>query len=708
VKKLFELLRQHQTLIGFILIYFAAFTFRNAVAQRDLDKMEQTSGCRFAPFLAESAVMYSYINACADGKDIAASDPALPALQHRKTCEQMTLSLEYAGGWLLKLRRALCNTPPEGEYERSYAESRFIRYAFSAFIALAPAMIFLALRLLKLPWILAVAGALVNTFSPAALGRYTGQDLIKGAAAWPFLCAYIACYAGVLCCRSRNKWFLAGAAVCCVLSFIAWDASQIVIGLLALSAAGLNLLSNRSSRKERDFWLITFVAAALTCLLHPYYRVHGTMFSPVMLLALPLAALLNMLPEKCRRLHRAIVLAALIFASTAITLAVSQFQVNYSHFAELICAKLKFANTLPDDPEQLTFDQRYLWTPELHSADWRITRVIYPAALPLLLISALLISALWLRGAIRKKSPLKLRQARGLRCGQYLFLTAIAFILYIYFMRFRDITMLFGAIALAVTVHALQKFSAARVWRWTLTILLLGAVVLEFRTACRTTRGYPETLRATANMLKALRQYDLEGKTILSDMQSSAYIKGYTNAGILIQPKYELPEVRKLTQEYMQKYFHASLDEFAIFCSDNQVKFVLVHIPVTLTPPSVKYSCTYIANVKKLRADSAAVKLTIDQYASENFYEITLPEAAGGNAGYRFYYFVSPAQRAEAQRLCRQAKQLFELGYTKQARKLIAQAYRKAPGPGAIYNEYARICRRVPPELKLKKKFDAK
>ena len=131
VKKIFDFSKKFSAIILFLAIIVAAFAFRSSVARRDTAKLEQAIGARFAPYLVESAVMYSYINKVADGESIAEVDHSLPAMQNFKAAEQMSFSLEYAGGWLLRLYRYIYGKTPPGAYEQSYEESRFLRNAFA-------------------------------------------------------------------------------------------------------------------------------------------------------------------------------------------------------------------------------------------------------------------------------------------------------------------------------------------------------------------------------------------------------------------------------------------------------------------------------------------------------------------------------------------------------------------------------------------------
>ena len=694
VKKIFDFSKKFSAIILFLAIIVAAFVFRSSVARRDTAKLEQAIGARFAPYLVESAVMYSYINKVADGESIAEVDRSLPAMQNFKAAEQMSFSLEYAGGWLLRLYRYIYGKTPPGAYEQSYEESRFLRNAFAWYIALLPAFIFLALRLAKVPVCIALAAALLEVFSAAALGRYTGQDLIKGAFALPIFGAYLAASSGALYGSQKIRRFaLIAAALTAAAAVASWDASQMLLGLLALSEMIRAVITNRSSRKRRDLWLMTFLAVTLTALCVPYNRAHGTFFSPVLLGLIPGAILMNIKYSRANRLCKIgllILLAITAFAGGKL----SPFAGNYGHFAELVSAKIRFFNRLPADPGLLTFNQRYLWTPELHSASWKITRMIFPALLYLLPAAWLgyIVQSIYLK---KQRRFTLIRRVRSWEITQWVLLTVIAAVMYAYFMRFRDITVIFAVMATAFLFTSLYRQSSSRVWHAILLVILLGAVAVEWRQSRRLQRGYPQGLHYTAEMLRYLRQYDLAGKVFLSDMQTSTMLKGYTNASILVQAKYELPEVRKITEEFILTFFNRPIAEFADFCYRNKVDYVLVHLPTVTTPLREPYSYRYISNRPKLRRTAAAGILASGAPA-ENFFEIALPAKITNINGYRLYRFVSSKDLKQAAELTDLALEEYYLGKRKRARKLIRQAVKLAPGLNSSYKAYVLICRRLP------------
>ena len=698
LKKIIDFLGSKQTLIVFLLIFVLGGLFRNHIAQRDLQGLEKAAQAKFAPFLVESAVMYSYMNKFADGEDIAAVDPALPAVSHRPAAEQMSLSLEYAGGWLLRLRRMICAPGAEGEYERSYDESRFIRLMLTWYLALVPALIFLMLRFFKVSTIVAAASALGYSCSVAALGRYTGQDLIKGAFALPLLAGFLCAYAAALRGRYRTpEVACAVGALCAAGAVVSWDAAQFTIGLLALMEIGYALFSGRISSKRRDFFLLTHIALALVAVLVPYHRAHGFIFSPTMLLVLPGAWLVNLMPVKRRRLKQIAVLAILATASWILA-AVSPFSGNYEHFGALMRAKLRFLNQLPANPSLLTFDQRYLWTPEMHSATWKITTVIFPGMLPLLAV--ILVAAIVKYVLCRKKSHFTLtRQVQNYEFIRFALLTVIAFVLYIFLMRFRDLTMLFAAIALPLGVTFVMT-KGRKAWNLLLVLLIIAAAAMEFGTALQVRRKYPQSITHSAALLKELRKYTFKNQTILSDMQSSTFLKGYTDASILVQAKYELPEIRQLTQDFVLKIFRAPQKEFVQFCARNNVNYLLIHMPVITTPVNIPYSYRYMAACKDLIPGTTAFAIAGGGNLRSNFYEVDLPESISKVYGYRLFYFTPPENVAKARQLTERALELYYLGKRNAAQKMIRRAYVMAPGQGKIYEAFTIICRRPPPALK--------
>ena len=54
IKKILNFAGKFRMIFGILLIFFVSYAFRNAVAERDLQKLEAAAGCKFAPFLVRS------------------------------------------------------------------------------------------------------------------------------------------------------------------------------------------------------------------------------------------------------------------------------------------------------------------------------------------------------------------------------------------------------------------------------------------------------------------------------------------------------------------------------------------------------------------------------------------------------------------------------------------------------------------------------
>ncbi|MBO5722977.1 MAG: hypothetical protein J6S19_07675, partial [Lentisphaeria bacterium] len=279
----------------------------------------------------------------------------------------------------------------------------------------------------------------------------------------------------------------------------------------------------------------------------------------------------------------------------------------------------------------------------------------------------------------------------------------------IYFMRFRDMTMFFGVLLLGTLCSAFSKrINFRKAGFYILLLIMLAVVVVEWETSRQLKRAYPEGMKYTADLIQFLRKHDLSGKIVLTDMQNSAMLKSYTDASILIQAKYELPAVRQLTREYLTSFFNAPLEEFAEFCDQNDVDYLLIHLPIITTPAQEPYSYRYMVCANTLKADSAAVRLGMKKGIEKNFYEITLPDSVRNINGYRLYKFIPNRQIEKAEKLSNTAlKNYSKNPRSSLARRQIRRAYRMAPGPGKIYENYAVIRRAIPPEIKLKKRSAA-
>ncbi len=90
-------------------------------------------------------------------------------------------------------------------------------------------------------------------------------------------------------------------------------------------------------------------------------------------------AFFQKIPKFLPRLVIALILPLLLYWGWSHTVNTPEYASNYSHFAEVMKAKLEFFNVKPADPAKLSYDARMLWTPSMHSATWDILISFFPS-----------------------------------------------------------------------------------------------------------------------------------------------------------------------------------------------------------------------------------------------------------------------------------------------------------------------------------------
>ncbi|MFA7232469.1 MAG: hypothetical protein WC071_14445, partial [Victivallaceae bacterium] len=356
----------------FALCVLFAFFIRSAICEREVSREKILTGNDFAPFQVESAMMYSYVNAVADGKSIAGVDSGLVGMNEYTVAEQMSLGLEYYLGWGIRTKRLLLNTPAidpkNSACENNPADTAQMRSLLRFWVCFIPGFIFLWLIFAGCPWPLAIFGAALYAVAPAAVARYTGQDLLKGEFGLPFLVAAFAFAQFSANRKTIAGLSLTGLAIFCATAF--WDAPQLCIGLWGVLEILRLAAKGEVSANRRHLFITVYVAMALSAVLIPYNRAHAFILSPVILAVWPTLIALSFLHfNNLKKRFAGIIVVCLFFAVIWQTISSnSRFAGNYSHFSSLTAAKLKFFNVKPENPTQLNFEQRFLWTPSLDSA----------------------------------------------------------------------------------------------------------------------------------------------------------------------------------------------------------------------------------------------------------------------------------------------------------------------------------------------------
>jgi hypothetical protein len=107
--------------------------------------------------------------------------------------------------------------------------------------------------------------------------------------------------------------------------------------------------------------------------------------SPLLLVLLPSLLTVLLCGRKSPRMRvpgrllLTLLLPGILFLGWNFCIKTPRYVSHYSHFSELTRAKIKFHNVKPRDPDLLSYDARMMWTPAMHSADWKILTTFFPS-----------------------------------------------------------------------------------------------------------------------------------------------------------------------------------------------------------------------------------------------------------------------------------------------------------------------------------------
>ncbi len=675
-------LSRRSILILFLVAFAATFAVRTIICQRDVASMREATGSNFTPFLVESSIMYSYVLAAAyDKGGIPEYDKNLAAMENVKLTEQMPIGLEPFLGYGLKVKNALPGL-------NKLTDPDFVRFQARLWVSLAGGMVLLWLLALRIPAGWSLFGALLYAVAPAAVARATGQDLLCEVMALPFLVAAFAFSAWYL---RRPRKIHAVAFMISIFGAVAfWDISQFVFAVWALLELVRSFIDSRPRKRRFTLFLLCYVVLIMTSILVPYHRAHGMILSPMLLVLFPVVICLN-IPFKRRRIYAAAALLGLGLVWLGISYN-SSFSGNYSHFAELIKAKLKFMNVKPKNPALLNFEARVLWTPALHSADWRQVLYNFPGAL-------------WVTGVLFLAGLFFRKFRRQFHNPQYFLPPVMAllfFVIFIFLFRFHVLAVIFLSVACAMT-FALWSRMLRR--RWQRIVLILAAALtfyaetdtLFFRLV-RSYQGF--SLPEISELMRFLNDSKIRDRVVLSSMELSPMVKAYTDAAIVVQPKFEFPQTRDIFRTYVDSLFSPRQEDFIQFCNRYNVDFYVYYLGTGLGPMHM-YSYRYMAAANVVPATSAAYLLDTNALRMKNFYEISTPRSYRFHQKFRVFRFIKPADVERSRITAELALEAWEEGRYELARKLARAAYLLNPNSEDAYLVYYKVFDRVPlPSIK--------
>ncbi len=673
-----------------------AYTYRGVLAAKELHNLQVMSGGSFKPYAIEGGIMYGYVRRIANGETVA-MDTQLPDV-NASVAAQMSLGLERFLGYGLKVRRFFTGTggieADNCKYEDSPAETEFMRKQLLAWICLIPAGVSLLLLCSGSGWWPAFIGGVLNAVAVAAMARYTGENLLKGNFAFPILVWILTCQCAYI--TRPRRWKLLLISLLTYMAAANWDATQLFLGLWGLVELGRLVWTGEPCRRKGRVFLAVWCGLLLAGACSPYGRLHNLLLSPAVMAVYPLVLVGNF--SKIKRLKFRILtpLLLLIWYFAAFC---SQFGADYSHFTELFWAKLQYLNVKPSHPGELNFSQRYLWTPALNSTSFAEFRVMFPwCMIPLAVL--LLIGAscrFWRR-----------QWAKIPFSGAWVVMWVIYTWLFILFFRFSIFAALFYGILIALAVVPWYK-RFGKIGKIVIIVLLLALVVWpEISWRSKLERKQPSNLQPAAELVAYLRTLNLNNTVILANMDTGGMIKGYCNAAIVVQPKFELAAVRKTVEEYTTLLFDADESKFAAWCGQKGIKFfiysrgtadwsrsqeLLVQSGRSDLPELLPhiYSARYMADCLILPHNSIAYKAEFTPLSSPYLSIMAVPnEYQGLLAGYYIFKVITAEDRFLAEFDADEALAALADYDFQAAARLAYKAYYSCPSE-YTYQAYCRV-----------------
>jgi hypothetical protein len=434
----------------------------------------------------------------------------------------------------------------------------------------------------------------------------------------------------------------------------------------------------------------------LAGLANPYLRTHGFLFSPVcaMLLA---RSLIYAFPRSGVR--RGWILGLGVMGGWI--LLGRLFVENYSHFGELLSAKLQFRNVKPEDPSVLTYIQRIMWTPALHSTTWALHAAYFPLLLWLGVPAAV-------RGVFKREEDSAGRaesfDGSWRAVGIYALVTLPVYVL---FFRFHVFLVLFMAVSLGMGVARMARLDHA----WLRHILPLGVLLLlpgveayhllvyeppemaDRAGQQAVVRSLVQDLGISApnaelpdnrwaaahklhyvyieDLLKALRD-DLpeldplaapgEKGPVLANFGVSGTVLTYTGLPIVLHPKFETPGIRQRVHDF---YHHLYLEPEADFrdWAVRQGARYYLHRKGSFAGGDLRNSAPYMVDALDPPPDAAW--RTLEEHPEQATWFMPLPLS---NPLYRLYRIVHPEDVKMAQSFTLLARKHFVAGDLARAR----------------------------------------
>ena len=640
----------------------------------------------FMPFTIESAMMFGYTQDIAAGKGVPSSDKNLHGLEDIPPYSQMIMALEWFLGWGYRAKSLIFKdpapTPQEKRFQDNVYLAQWASFQLRAWISLSSGFIFLLLLTLRCRRSLALAGGLLHAVAIAAIARSTGQDIIRGNFALPLVTAFLLLLYS--CCTRPAKWkyLLLGLGVFGL--FSSWDLSLGFLSAIVIFELFRYLLSGKISTCRRNCWIIISASVVLSSILIPFNRTYDLIMSPLIVILLP-SLLFTFIfggkykkPGFRRRLPATLLLPCLLLLLWNFCVKTPRYVSHYSHFGDLTAAKLKFNNIKPRDPDLLTYDARMMWTPAMHSANWKILVTYFPSLgvipgirTPLKMLNTAIaflpfsLTLFYLLLLLAPFPPVIYRfVCRGMPRSFFFFtFTGVFTIGFLYIVRYHEFLIIFLILSLMLLCDDYLRglvFWSKQLTKRTVCLIARGAVwtllvilfLLESVVSLAGRRRYSSDvhLRETALLIEWFRKSRVEGKCVITDFTVGPMLKCYAGSAIALQPQFGLERIRRPTQLYLNLIYHGTELQLAKFCNDLNADFFIFNEGY-LGPMHI-YSERYIAAAKTIRGDSPVNLMKYHSNKLSWFYKIEPPPRfLPVSAIYSVFRVIKPKDRMASMKL---------------------------------------------------------
>ena len=502
----------------------------------------------------------------------------------------------------------------------------------------------------------AVIAACFYAVALSSVSRSTGQEILHENFALPILIGHLAFNTLAARARARMLWWIGVglSALLLALALATWDLVQFYVMLwMAVHLVRFLRPGAGELTREKMQWAIHMAALVLMGALNPYLRAHAFLLSPWMLIGygiIAVTAVQGYVRPSIR--NRPGLMWPVLLLPLVMGWAISNgFHESYGHFGELLLAKFHFLNRKPADPSLLTFDQRIMWVPALHSANTALTITLFPVMLLLVWVAGtLLFISAWV--SIRRS-----KNQLDSRLFQLFFFYGVSLAAFVLFVRFHVFLAIFSAAILGVW--------AASGRGWASRVLIIGVLMTGMGVEAAHTLDRPERwgrwvyYKEIEELTQWMCRY-VRPEPVLANFGVSASILTYSECPILLHPKFESKEIRHRVRAYGETLFKGTEEELRDWASRYGAQYY-VYALGEFSSISPEQQMRYFVNALSPATNCSARLFEFDME------RLTCFRFLWGNRKYRVFKILNGKEDAVARRFSDAAEKALERGNLNEA-----------------------------------------